>query len=237
MGNWRALLAGLLLGVALGLWALTRLEARPPPPAAPDGGPGPGDAGPPPPPRAALWTVPELDLSLGPVLSEAFTYPVCGAAQAFASPEELDGGVELELGPPGGCAGMVVNGAMHPASLELLSQRSGLLETRHGWLPTSQVPFVSTLLVDGRGGPLRAPLPLVNPRLVHRSAGGTELLLLDDDGVCPLEAPAEPPGLDGGPPAHVLPQALPAGRLLRVRLADGDASVQLGGGWRRTCGE
>lgn len=236
MGNWRALLAGLVLGIGLGLWVLSGLEARPAPGGArPDAGT--ADAGPPPPPRQALWAVPELDLRLGPVLSEAFAYPVCGAAQAFASPDDLDGGLELELGPPGGCDGPVVTAQLHPAQLALLSQRSGLVETTQGWLETRRVPFVSALVVDGPQGAVRVPLPLVNPRLVHRSAAGTELLLLDDDGACPLEVPAEPVGLDGGPPAHVHPQALPAGRLLLVRVADGGAAVQLAGGWRRSCAD
>jgi hypothetical protein len=192
------------------------------------------DAGPPP---EDAWAVPELDLRSGPVLSERFTYPVCGPALAWPAPDDADGGLALELGPPGGCAGAVVTAAMHPAMLEVLSQRSGLLEARAGWLPTGRVPFVTALVAELRTGALRTPLPMVNPRVVFRSAAGTDLLLLDDDGACAGEGLAVEPGSADGGGLNLGSRGLPTGRLLRVRLPEGVREVRVEGGWRRACGE
>jgi hypothetical protein len=234
MGNWRALLVGLAAGGVLGVWALGSLTARPAPASPPDaGGPVDAGAGAVRPAPEAQWSVATLDLRSGAVVSEGFLYPVCGPTLAFPTPSTLDGGATVELGPAGGCSGPVVTAQMHPALLEVLSQRSGVLETSLGWLPTTQVPFLSTLVLEGPVGLWRAPLPLVNPTVVYRSPGGSELLLFDDDGACAADLPGEASGFDAGTPTRA--RGLASGRLLRVRLAPDVLQTRLEGGWRRTC--
>jgi hypothetical protein len=238
MGNWRALLLGLVLGAALGLWVLSRVESGPPAAAPLDAGaPAAGDAG-----AAwqdevprAYWALPALDLRTGPLLSEALLYPVCGSAVALSAPGDLDAGQVLELGPVGGCSGAVVTASMHPVMLELLSLRSGLVETAQGWLPTTEVPFVSRLVLTRAARTDAVPLPLVNPRVLFHWVQGRELLLIDDDGACGAEASEARGELDGGPALH--PRPLPSGRFLRVQLPPDVLGLGLAGGWRQSCAD